>query len=111
MARRDMPAAPAPGRGRTLVRVSEFSQELIARSGYSSDAFAQVYDAYRPVPPDDLLAILALVARTDRPQLVVDLGSGTGLSTRVWAERADEVVGVEPNPRMVERARGATLAS
>src|SRR5437773_12025773 len=93
------------GRSRSYPRrVSEFSQELIARSGYSSDAFAQVYDAYRPVPPDDLLAILALVARTDRPQLVVDLGSGTGLSTRVWAERADEVVGVEPNPRMVERA-------
>ena len=91
--------------------MSEFSQELIARSGYSTDAFAQVYDAYRPAPPDDLLEILTLVARTDRPRLVVDVGSGTGLSTNAWADRAEEVVGVEPNPRMVERAREATAAA
>src|SRR5579859_3330170 len=35
-----------------------------------------------------------------RPQLVVDLGSGTGLSTFVWAERAAQVVGIEPNAEM-----------
>lgn len=47
------------------------------------------------------------LARTERPRLVVDLGSGTGLSTRVWAARADEVVGVEPNPAMLAHARRA----
>lgn len=90
--------------------MSEFSQRLIERSGYSSGAFAEVYDSYRPKPPEDLLAILGLVARTERPRLVVDLGAGTGLSTRAWAERAEEVVGVEPNPHMVEHARQATAA-
>ena len=39
---------------------------------------------------------------------MVDLGCGTGLSTRAWAARADEVVGVEPNVAMLERARAAT---
>jgi len=39
---------------------------------------------------------------------VVDLGSGTGLSTRIWAERADEVVGVEPSPEMRAQAEAAT---
>jgi SAM-dependent methyltransferase len=53
---------------------------------------------------------LLLLAQTERPGLVVDLGAGTGLSTRVWAERADEVVGVEANPRMVECARRITRA-
>jgi SAM-dependent methyltransferase len=48
------------------------------------------------------------VARVERPRLVVDLGAGTGLSTRVWAAHADAVLGVEPNPRMIERARAAT---
>ena len=45
-----------------------------------------------------------------RPRLVVDLGSGTGLSTRVWADRADEVVGVEASPEMREQAEAATAA-
>ena len=46
----------------------------------------------------------------ERPRLVVDLGSGTGLSTRVWADRAEEVVGIEPNARMAEQARLVTRA-
>jgi ubiquinone/menaquinone biosynthesis C-methylase UbiE len=39
---------------------------------------------------------------------VVDLGSGTGLSTRVWADRADEIVGVDASPEMREQAEAAT---
>ena len=41
---------------------------------------------------------------------MVDLGSGTGLSTRPWAERADEVIGVEASPEMREQAEAATSA-
>lgn len=36
----------------------------------------------------------------ERPAIVVDLGSGTGLSTRVWVGRAERVVGVEPDRGM-----------
>ena len=46
----------------------------------------------------------------ERPRLVVDLGSGTGLSTKAWAERADEVVGVEASPEMRVQAEQATAA-
>src|SRR5262249_44037256 len=42
---------------------------------------------------------------------VVDLGSGTGLSTRFWADAADEVVGIELNDAMREFAEGATEAT
>jgi SAM-dependent methyltransferase len=90
--------------------VSEFSQMLIERSGYEAEGFAHVYDRYRPSPPPELLEILAVVAQVDRPRLVVDLGAGTDFSTRVWAERAEEVIGVEANARMVERGRLATPA-
>jgi SAM-dependent methyltransferase len=88
--------------------VSEFSQRLIDRSGYLGEGFAGVYDRYRPAPPVEVLDVLVHVAGMERPSLVVDLGSGTGLATRAWADRADDVVGVEPNPRMVEQARAAT---
>jgi ubiquinone/menaquinone biosynthesis C-methylase UbiE len=57
-----------------------------------------------------LLDVLCLEAQVQRPGLVVDLGSGTGLSTRAWADRADEVVGVEASPEMREQAEAATTA-
>src|SRR5262249_1126657 len=44
------------------------------------------------------------------PLLVVDLGSGTGLSTYAWSERAERVIGVEPNAdmrRQAEAKRGS----
>jgi ubiquinone/menaquinone biosynthesis C-methylase UbiE len=93
--------------------VSDFSRELIGRSGYEREGFAEVYDEHRPSPAAAVIDVLLFLAQTERPGLVIDLGAGTGLSTRVWAERADEVVGVDANARMIERAhrmtRGANI--
>jgi trans-aconitate methyltransferase len=63
--------------------MSDFSRTLIERSGYESEDFADLYNRYRLAPPRELLDILTLVAEAERPRLVVDLGAGTGLSTRV----------------------------
>jgi ubiquinone/menaquinone biosynthesis C-methylase UbiE len=38
------------------------------------------------------------------PALVVDVGSGTGLSTAIWGERAERVIGIEPNADMRKAA-------
>lgn len=73
--------------------------------------FADVYDAYRPRPPAALAAVLCALAQTERPALVVDLGSGTGTSTRYWAERAEQVIGVEPSADMRRQAESATTAA
>lgn len=86
-----------------------FSQQLIARSGYEGDCFTAGYDTHRPRPPEVLLDMLEIHAG-GRPALVVDLGAGTGLSTRPWADRSDAVVGVEANPDMAARARAETAA-
>jgi SAM-dependent methyltransferase len=69
-------------------------------SGYDRPGFAERYDRCRPRPPSALLDLLPRLAGVDRPSLVVDIGSGTGLSTRFWAERSGEAVGVEPNETM-----------
>jgi SAM-dependent methyltransferase len=87
---------------------NEFSQELISRSGYEREGFASHYDRYRPKPPAALFETLLQLARTERPALVVDLGAGTGLSTRPWAPLAKRVVGVEPNASMGDAAEGLT---
>jgi len=90
--------------------IDHWSDRLLRSSGYEQRGFAAGFDANRPAAPEVLADILCLEARVDRPRLVVDLGSGTGLSTRVWADRADEVVGVEASPEMCEQAEGATPA-
>jgi SAM-dependent methyltransferase len=79
-------------------------QRQLDHSGYDDPGFAARYDAHRPRPPAALLDWLPAIAGVERPRLVVDLGSGTGLSTRDWAGRADEVVGVEPNDAMRRHA-------
>jgi SAM-dependent methyltransferase len=91
--------------------VSSFSESLVARSGYEWDGFAAVYDEFRPSPPDALVDLLARYAGRGRPRLVVDLGCGTGLSTRAWAPHADAVTGVELNSAMADHARAATQAA
>jgi SAM-dependent methyltransferase len=90
--------------------IEHYSERLLRGSGYSGEGFAAGYDAHRPSPPPALLDILCLEAQVKRPSIVVDLGSGTGLSTRAWADRADEVMGVEASPEMREQAEAATAA-
>ena len=88
--------------------VEHYSEQLIQKSGFADARFPAGYDAHRPSPPEALLDLLCLEAQVERPRLVVDLGSGTGLSTRAWADRADEVIGVEPSKAMRLRAEEAT---
>ena len=85
----------------------DFSRTLIERSGYDREGFSAHYDRFRPHPPQALLDMLCRYARTDRPQLVVDLGCGTGLSTRAWSARAEHAIGIEPNPAMLAAAASA----
>lgn len=70
--------------------------------------FAEDYEAARPTPPAALKSLLLTLSAAERPQLVVDIGSGTGLSTRYWADAADQVVGIEPNDDMRSQAVAAT---
>lgn len=70
--------------------------------------FADVYDAYRPQPPAALAPLLLrLAGGSAETSRVVDLGAGTGLSTRYWAGKVREVIGVEPTDSM--RTHAAAL--
>lgn len=74
--------------------------------------FADLYDEHRPSPPMRLGSVLSSYAGTDAPT-VVDLGSGTGLSTRWAASWAGSspgaVIGVEPNADMRAQAEARSL--
>lgn len=86
------------------------ARRQLDQSGYATPGFAERYDRFRPRPPRALLELLPPLAGVERPRLAVDLGSGTGLSTRFWAGTADEVVGVEPQEAMRRYAEEATEA-
>jgi SAM-dependent methyltransferase len=70
-------------------------EEKAKRSGVFGAA-ASHYERYRPGPPLSAVDWI-LPSRVSR---VVDLGAGTGALTRLLVDRADEVVGVEPDDRM-----------
>ena len=70
------------------------------RTGYTRPGFADTYHAHRPRPPFAVVDLLMQLAQTTKPDLVVDLGSGTGLSTVVWAAHAERVIGIEPLDEM-----------
>jgi ubiquinone/menaquinone biosynthesis C-methylase UbiE len=65
---------------------------------------ASSYDRARPAPPLALLDLLTQLIHLPHPALVVDVGSGTGLSTAIWGERAERVIGIEPNADMRQEA-------
>lgn len=70
--------------------------------------FADCYDSARPTPPATVMNILNQYLQGHRPDMVVDLGCGTGLSTRAWAGHANKVIGIEPNNDMRQQAIHAT---
>jgi ubiquinone/menaquinone biosynthesis C-methylase UbiE len=94
---------------------------LVAKQGNASGApayrrfsepayrgrFVSRYDRLRPEPPVDLVELLCALAPARPPSLVVDLGSGTGISTVAWAAHAEHVIGVDVNPEMLGAARQA----
>lgn len=66
--------------------------------------FEDVYDQYRPTAPSLVVDILSNYLQK-KPGLVVDVGCGTGLSSFIWRDRADRIIGVEPNQDMLNKAR------
>jgi SAM-dependent methyltransferase len=68
---------------------------------------ADDYARYRPDYPDDLVRACADYARLAPGAPVVDIGCGTGISSRRFAHHGYRVTGVDPNAAMLAKAREA----
>jgi SAM-dependent methyltransferase len=62
---------------------------------------AEQYDRVRPSYPRALIDHLMM----ERPTTVLDVGCGTGITSRLFEARGCEVVGLEPDARMASVAR------
>lgn len=66
--------------------------------------FADIYENSRPMAPAHAIEIITdYLGKT--PETVVDLGCGTGLSTRAWENKCDRVIGIEPSEDMLNIAK------
>lgn len=71
---------------------------------------ADLYARYRPGYPSAVLSVLKKEVGLDGRDIVADVGSGTGLLSRLFLENGNRVYGVEPNGRMrsyAEKALGS----
>jgi ubiquinone/menaquinone biosynthesis C-methylase UbiE len=68
---------------------------------------AEDYARWRPSYPAMLVDWIALNAKLRRGARVADVGCGTGISTRLFAQRGYLAVGIDPNETMLAKAREA----
>jgi SAM-dependent methyltransferase len=69
------------------------------------------YVRYRTRYPDELLREVAEAAGLDEKSRVLDLGCGPGFLAIGFAPLAGEVLGIDPEPLMLEAARALALAA
>ena len=68
---------------------------------FTGDQYVNIYDNFRPKPPEIILEQTLNYLNKSRAARVLDLGCGTGISTEVWIKYADEVIGLEPSAEML----------
>jgi SAM-dependent methyltransferase len=68
---------------------------------------AALYARCRPSYPAEAIDWIVAAAKLAPVASVVDLGCGTGISTRLFAARGLDVVGIDPNEEMLAHARAA----
>ncbi len=68
---------------------------------------ARGYAQHRPSYPDAIVDWLVEASGVGPGALVADVGCGTGILTRLLAERGLRVVGIDPNEEMLAEARAA----
>ena len=75
-------------------------QQRQVAEGFGADAGR--YDRARPTYP---AALVERIVAASPGREVVDVGCGTGISSRLFEAAGCRVLGVEPDPRMAEQAR------
>ena len=71
----------------------------------------QNYIKYRPGYPSQILDLLTSLMALSPQHLIADIGSGTGILTKVFLDNGNTVYGVEPNQEMRKAAEQILLSN
>src|SRR5262245_39857316 len=72
---------------------------------------AKLYAQYRPSYPEAALDYIIHRAGLNAHSVLVDVGCGTGIATRQFAERGMSVIGIEPNEEMRRQAKAERVST
>ena len=61
---------------------------------------AEAYSKYRPTYPREIIDILNAQIGFNKDKIVADIGSGTGILTKIFLDNGNRVFGIEPNDEM-----------
>jgi SAM-dependent methyltransferase len=61
---------------------------------------AEAYSKYRPTYPREIIDILNAQIGFSKEKVVADIGSGTGILTKIFLDNGNRVFGIEPNDEM-----------
>ena len=61
---------------------------------------AEAYSKYRPTYPREIIDILNAQIGFSKDKIVADVGSGTGILTKIFLDNGNRVFGIEPNDEM-----------
>lgn len=70
---------------------------------------ADIYAASRPSYPTEAIDFIVETCGLNQDSIMVDIGCGTGISTRLFAERGIKILGIEPNEDMLIAAQQASV--
>lgn len=70
---------------------------------------ADIYAASRPSYPIEAIDFIIKTTGLNRNSFMVDVGCGTGISTRIFADRGIKILGIEPNEDMLLSAQRASV--
>lgn len=62
------------------------------------------YIKYRPGYPPEILGLFRREMNLQKSSIIADIGAGTGISSKLFLENGNSVIGVEPNQLMREAA-------
>jgi SAM-dependent methyltransferase len=68
------------------------------------NGLAKLYAQCRPNYPDEAINLLVSHCHLGATSVIADIGCGTGISSRLFARRGVQVVGIEPNDEMRHQA-------
>ena len=58
------------------------------------------YTKYRPNYPNEIIRFLNITIGLTKGAIIADIGSGTGISSKLFLDNGNEVYGIEPNEEM-----------